>query len=129
MDPHKLIHGWKEEILSFKMDLNFTYLNTSIASILIFNGLKIKRIQQTNNYDVILQNDVMTPLATLFAQTPVVYDYPFNFVCKNVGITKKIFGHWVVVWALKTLSLTHDLYVASTAILCQEARSDLFTPI
>ena len=60
------------------MDLNFTYLNTSIASILIFNGLKIKRIQQTNNYDVILQNDIMTPLATLFAQTPVVYDYPFN---------------------------------------------------
>ena len=45
------------------MYLNFTYLNTSMASILIFNGLKIKRIQQTNNYDVILQNDVMTPLA------------------------------------------------------------------
>ena len=70
------------------MDLNFTYLNTSIALILIFNGLNIKRIQETNNYDIILQNDIMMRLATLFAQTPVVYDYPFNFI----GISKMNFG-------------------------------------
>ena len=38
------------------------------------------------NYDIILQNDVMTPLATLFAQTPVIYDYQFNLLGRFPGI-------------------------------------------
>ena len=43
---------------------------------------KIKRITVNNElrcHDIILQNDVITPLATLFAQTPVLYDYQFMF--------------------------------------------------
>ena len=62
------------------MDLNFSRNTAEGTSLSQYKfHLKIKRIQQTNNYYVILQNDVMTPLATLFAaQTQVVYDCPFN---------------------------------------------------
>ena len=61
------------------MDLNFSRNTAEGISLSQYKfHLKIKRIQQTNNYDVILQNNVMMPLVTLFAaQTPVVYNYPF----------------------------------------------------
>ena len=44
------------------------------AAGVILSSLKSRK--PTNNYD---SYDVMTPLATSFAQTPVVYDYAFNY--------------------------------------------------
>ena len=45
---------------------------------------KIKRIRVNNelwHHDIILQKDIMMPLATLFVQTPVVYHYQYNCIC------------------------------------------------
>ena len=45
-----------------------------------FTKIKNIRVNKLWRQDVLFQNYVMMPLATsiLFAQTPVVYDYPFN---------------------------------------------------
>ena len=71
MDPHKLYMVRKRRFSALKWYLvceNWLRIEDTGAKV----HFKIKRIQQTKNYDVTLQNDVMTPLATLFAQTPVV---------------------------------------------------------
>ena len=50
------------------MDLNFSRNTAEGVSPSQYKfHLKIKRIQQTNNYDIILQNNIMMPLAMLFA--------------------------------------------------------------
>ena len=53
---------------------------------------KIKRITVNNElwcHDVILQNNIMMLLATLFAQTPLIYDYQFNCLCHPPSVLKK----------------------------------------
>ena len=65
--------------------------------------ISLKKSRESNkkskkeNYDVILQNDIITPLATLFAQTPVVYDYPFNVSWQFTMTTLIITGNAILV--------------------------------